>query len=57
MNEKPKVESGVSPFDGTFGRTWYGWAKRGTTYREGPNRLLKLRARLDAWKLARKLAK
>lgn len=56
MNET-KVESGVSPFDGTFGQTWYGWAKRGTTYREGPNRLLKLRARLDAWKLARKLAK
>jgi hypothetical protein len=50
------VERGVSPFDGIF-TSWYGWAKKGATYREGPNRVFKWRARLDSIRLARRLAK
>jgi hypothetical protein len=46
---------GVSPFDGVFGTSWYGWASRGTTHREGKLRRLKFLAKLDAWKLERQL--
>lgn len=50
-----KVESGVNPFDGVFGTSWYGWAKRGATYREGKIRWFKCLAKIDARRLAKKL--
>lgn len=63
------VVSGVSRFDEIIGG-WYGWAGYKNTdppvaeqdsgpavddVQEGPVRFLKLRARIDAWNLARKL--
>lgn len=50
-----KVEWGVSPFEGVFGQSWYGWAHAGDKSLEGGIRRIKMLARLDAWKLARKL--
>jgi hypothetical protein len=46
---------GVSPFDGVFGTSWYGWASRGSTHREGGLRRFKFLARLDARRLEKKL--
>lgn len=51
------VESGVNPFEGAFGRSWYGWASRGHIYKEGGVRRFKFLARLDARRLASQLQK
>lgn len=53
-----KVIKGISPFEGVAGTTWYGWAMvegQQETPVEGNTHFIKLFARLDAWKLARKL--
>lgn len=62
-----KIESGVSRFNGPITSKWWGWAgiredspeedDSGSlsNYREGPFRIFKIRARLDARCLARKL--
>jgi hypothetical protein len=60
MSLSPIYRRGVSPFDGVFGTSWYGWASRDdgkppVTYREGGIRRLKFLASLDARKLERKL--
>jgi hypothetical protein len=49
------VTTGVKKYEGSFAQNWYGWAYRGTKHLEGPFRTFKWRARIDAWKLGRKL--
>lgn len=50
------VKTGVLRFEGAIFSKWYGYASKGTLYRESPKlRFSKTRARLDAWKLARSL--
>lgn len=52
-----KVESGVKPFEGVFGTSWYGWASKGDIYKEGGIRHLKLLAKLDARALAKQVGR
>lgn len=50
-----EVVHGVSVYSGVWGR-WYGWASKGDRHLEGPVRFSRLHARLDAWRLARRLS-
>jgi hypothetical protein len=50
-----KAEKGVSAFDGAWGWSWYGWARRGDRYEEGDLRRIKWFAKRDAERLAEKL--